>query len=304
MNTVLQQIPFILLLNLSTIAYTNKWSDTGLETIYVSKESTRFHPTFSILQGKDELYIVVRGSNNNADFDSMLDDSEIVTNTGIYHHGYYKAALNTLYKIIPIIGSSEKTVYITGHSYGASVAIILYNLLMDLPNNLVPNKENLYAVGFATLPTSKSNNMTYNDRVFTVGNIDDIFLRFSRTNIYNTLKNYNNGFLYSKYQSSLDLNNLFSSYRVSGVPSGKDVQSFLINYIPRLVDQAHSINDGHKFKLTNTPGTVILLGRNCTSVSDCVCDPKDLPDSLPLSAEAINVHTPTPIMEELVKLKW
>ena len=170
-----------LAIHLSVAAYNNDFSSFNGEMVYKNTTDGFLTPVFYVYKLDGNLWLVNRGSITEIDYLSCTEFSEITTELGTFHEGFYNASLNTLRQARKYIEEFDGTIYITGHSYGASVAPIEYVLL----KNEFPNKDlNCMAFG----PVSSMDKVTadkYKDRIVTVINHLDAVPTLTVPNVYN-----------------------------------------------------------------------------------------------------------------------
>ena len=122
------EISLFLFMSLSTSAYTKRYNITGLNTLFQSNEVKFAQPSFSIHQIENDLYIVCRGSQDDADFLTYSSLNEINTPYGVFHSGYYQAAMYVFSRSMYYISNCKGKVYFTGHSYICPFPRLFYKI--------------------------------------------------------------------------------------------------------------------------------------------------------------------------------
>lgn len=170
-----------LAIRLSVAAYNNDFTEFDGEMIYKNTTDGFLEPVFYIYKLDGNLWLVNRGSITQIDYLSCAEFNEKTTEYGTFHEGFYLASLATLSQAEKYISEFEGTIYITGHSYGASVAPVEYVIL----KNKYPLKDiNCLAFG----PVPMMDNITaqkHADKIVTIINDLDLVPTLSVPNVYN-----------------------------------------------------------------------------------------------------------------------
>lgn len=280
--------PTMVLLNLSILEYTNRWNTTNMSAIYIQKNARKYYPAFSIHQSGEDIYVAIRGSAESNDFDTLLDDAEVITEIGTFHHGYYLAALNTYKKCLNVLANCKGKVYFTGHSYGGSVATIMYFIAK---NDHIYNLD-IYCCAFAPVPcVGYEMAKQETEKIITIVNSNDVFPRLSRNNVYRTVNKLSEGFLLSKRQALEDLRGLIEKYNITGVQLGNTLKEQLLDYAPKMVDYTFDIQSGLEYNLTYSAGTTVVIGRDsCKTMTECIVDQSEELNELPVAEDSIKMH--------------
>ncbi|EAY00758.1 Lipase family protein [Trichomonas vaginalis G3] len=137
------------MLDYSTREYNPKLTIKNSTLLFNFTHNAKYYPKFSINSEGSRLVIAIRGSASQYDLDTLVDSAELRTQYGTFPAGYYRASINTFNKIGYYLNQKYSEIYITGHSYGASVAHIL-NLIIHYYNHSI---NNVYSVGFGPVPS-------------------------------------------------------------------------------------------------------------------------------------------------------
>lgn len=270
--------------------------------LYRNTVATKFNPVFSINAEGSDLVIAIRGSNDPVDFETLREDDEVRTPFGIFPLGYYKAAMNTYTKI----GTYWKglnnwtNIYITGHSYGASVSTILALTLLNSNPNL-----NVYAVGFGPLPAvDKATSDASKGHIFSFVNNNDYVSRNSVQNFHDTIKEKHKTLSsLTKQQIEDEIYGIIDSFDGTSAIGKAIKKSFLRQAPSRANDVFNKIKKNKKFNLS-LAGKVFHIGRDgIKSLEDSVVDQYQSLNKLPTGKSAIEDHPPLLYLESLAKLK-
>ena len=127
----------------------------NIEVLYKSKNNYRHFPVFALCKKENSLFVVIRGSESTADWDTnfnftqswhpLLEDHENIS----FHSGFYYSAKNILSVIEECFEEHNGPIYFTGHSLGASVASCLCAIAIDK----YPNKD-FNAITFGAAPST------------------------------------------------------------------------------------------------------------------------------------------------------
>ncbi|KAK8834624.1 hypothetical protein M9Y10_033723 [Tritrichomonas musculus] len=176
-----------LAIRLSHATYKANFSNfTGL--IYKnSSYDTPYHPVFYVYSQDNTLFVLTRGSKTYDDFATAAIFSEMTTEYGTFHTGYYKSALYVWKEVKDYVRDFSGKVVFVGHSYGAAVSQILHIFANDqFPRKGKKNSIPYESYCFAAPPTM--NEEAYapiKNYMFTFVNDDDIVPTISIPNCLN-----------------------------------------------------------------------------------------------------------------------
>lgn len=141
-------------------------------------------PVFKIYKLDGVLWIIARGSLNEEDRLTCAAINEVQTKHGIFHEGFYKSAQFVYELAKPYILDHQGPVYFTGHSYGASVASVLFTIFDDE----FPERESCCAA-FGPMPMMDYDTaLKHKEKMVSVINHKDIVPTLSVENLYNRIK--------------------------------------------------------------------------------------------------------------------
>ena len=170
---------------LANAAYYADFTSFGGNVLYQNLECGLNHPVFFVYQQGDSLFIVTRGSSESEDFGTDSNFTEVTTDYGTFHGGFYYASLYVYEQTKDYINSWDGPVYFVGHSYGASVS----QILCVLTEHFNPGKVDFYSFAYAPMPAM---DLSADDRILqrmiAIINDDDIIPTLSIPNCYQRLK--------------------------------------------------------------------------------------------------------------------
>ena len=156
-------------------AYTGKSAFSKYDLIKYSTSNPKYHPMYYVFEDDNDLWIVIRGTGSDNDWETDFDYAEksvkFGTQTVKVHGGFYKSATNILNEIKPkIIGYSGR-VYVTGHSLGGSITTVLSLLIMSDPDT---KSLQTYGLAFAPAPSVSYIPTAYNKKIASIVYSNDI----------------------------------------------------------------------------------------------------------------------------------
>ena len=297
------QINLITMLSIATSAYKGKFYVDDYQLLYAHKTSTLYFPVFYALSHGNDLYISIRGSQDQPDFDTYEENQEIKTKFGTFHSGYFKAAMNVYSKAYTLLINCKGTIYCVGHSYGGSTSQILAILI----KNLIPNSNPL-AIAFG--PVTCIDPITsekYKDNIITVINKGDIFPTLTINNFRNLFNQKHPKFLgyINSYQIYSEYKPIIESMNLTGVPIAKQLQSAVLGHLRHQISDALKIGRGKSFDIKYPSGYVYHIGmENVTNIYDCLVDPATEFSTVSMDVNAISSHTPHPYNDTLYTLSY
>lgn len=188
-----------------------------------------------------DVYVVIRGSAEPWDFDTLLDMDGLVTRVGVVHTGFYKAAEFVLERARTFINQCQGTVYFTGHSYGGSVSSIATLLLnMRFPGRAAR------AITFGSVPSMDDYLRREAQRTIASFVADtDVIPTLSSPNMLTKLRE---NMTISATTPVSDIENalykIWSGYNITGVAPGQLMVDGLQRATPRYARHilAHAVN--------------------------------------------------------------
>ena len=286
-----------LCLNLSIYSYTRKYNNPDLEVLYEGIfHSTLFHPFYYVSKLNNNLFITIRGSNDEGDMGSLQYRNLVPTKYGYFTEAIYRSSYYIYLETYETIKNFDGDVYITGHSFGGSISSALLTIFKaEFPDR------NFYAISFASTPSIPKNQTNlYKDLIATIVNEYDIIPLLAPHTLFNTISSTIPGFLslpfslaYNRFQEILGL------YTMSKNPADPFIldivnQSFQY-YYPLMVDYKQT-------GLLNycLPGTIYLIGEKKNSIDECLVEDQfETFKEISLNPKAITFHTPVPYLNSL-----
>ena len=291
------------MLSLATSAYKGKFTIDGYNLLYAQRVSSVFYPVFFALSHGDDLYLAVRGSQEQPDFDTYEENQEIKTRFGTFHSGYFKAAMNVYSKAYTLIRNCKGNIYCVGHSYGGSTSQILAIII----KSLVPEAKVL-AIAFG--PVTCIDPITadkYKDNIITIVNKGDIFPTLTINNFRNLFNQKHPQFLgyINSYQIYSEFKPVIDSMNLTGVPLGSKLQSAILGHLRHQISDALKIGKGKSFAIKYPSGYVYHIGaNNKTNIYDCLVDSSKEFTMVSMDVNAIYAHTPHPYNDTLHTLTF
>ena len=175
-------------LNIALAAYDRK-NFTGGKMVLASEINAMFKPVFYCYQINSDLFISIRGTVSEVDYDSAYHFEEKTYSFGNYqinaHSGFYMAADYVFNQVKDTIKKCKGKVYVTGHSYGASVATVLEVMINTNPETKPYSGG---AIVFGPAPALAELPDVLNNMIATINTINDGIPRFSLPNAYALVK--------------------------------------------------------------------------------------------------------------------
>lgn len=176
-------------LNLSLAAYAGKSNFTGGKMVLMFETNGLYQPVFYCYQIGLNLFISIRGTESVNDYDSAYHFEEKQYTFGNYklfaHSGFYMAADYVFNHVKDSIKKCRGKVYVTGHSYGASVATILEVMINT---NAETKSFSGGAIVFGPAPAISELPEELNNMIVTINTINDGIPRFSVPNAFALVK--------------------------------------------------------------------------------------------------------------------
>ena len=173
-------------INFANNAYSGASAFTGGKMEFSSTTTAEYKPVFYGYQYENDLYIVIKGSSNDADFITDFAYSETTAKFGSNkincHGGFYKAAEYVFKQTKTFMQQADGNIYITGHSYGASVATLVG--MMALADSSISNNK-LGIIAVAPAPCVSDLPSSYKPYLVNIINDGDIVPTMSISNGYN-----------------------------------------------------------------------------------------------------------------------
>lgn len=166
---------------LAQAAYDGDFSAYSGKVLYSSTVCEKMKPVFYIYTQDDALFIIVRGSQDSADFATDTIFSETRTENRMYFHtGFYNASLYVLETARNYIKDFKGKVYFCGHSYGAACSQVMHVLIhQEFPD------VDAYSFAYAPVPSMDMQaDDDIRDRMYAFVNSDDIIPTLSIPNCY------------------------------------------------------------------------------------------------------------------------
>ena len=156
-----------------------------VEILYYSKNNYRHFPVFAICRKNDSLFIVVRGSSSEVDWETNFNFTQtyhtVMDSNISFHAGFYYSAYNILSVIEDIFEEHDGPIYFTGHSLGASVA----SCLCALAISQYPDKD-FNAIAFGAAPSMGPLPFAISSKIVSVIMSSDIVPTLSVANAHDT----------------------------------------------------------------------------------------------------------------------
>ena len=176
-----------LVVRLSHATYKMDFSNFSGLVYKNSTYDSPYHPVFYVYSQDNTLFVITRGSKSYDDFATAAIFSEMTTEYGTFHTGYYKAALYVWEEVKDYVRDFPGKVVFVGHSYGAAVAQILHIFAnAKFPRNAHKNSMPYESYCFAAPPAMDEKAYAHiKDYMYTFVNDDDIVPTLSIPNCLN-----------------------------------------------------------------------------------------------------------------------
>lgn len=275
-------------MRLSSAAYASNFVNFKGQIFSQSTISDFEKPVFYVYIEEESLFIITRGSLSTNDYLTDAEISEISTEYGVFHKGFYNAANFVFENVQPLINSWNGPVFFVGHSYGGSVSQIM--LVMSHRTN---QSINAYALSFAPMPCmniSTENNRIQN-RIFTVINNNDIVPTLSVANVHKKF-----AFL-SKAIDKIPVDVLVEKFddilRLMKLTNSADSRLLtnLMNSVPIMIRSVQEYSKGVEKVVRYPAGQVYKLKLNKSkTLQECKIDPEIELNKLSVHINSINDH--------------
>ena len=272
---------------LSTSAYSSNYSHFK-GTLFSKSTTNDFEmPTFYVYTQKDTLFIIIRGSNSAHDYLTDAEITETLTNYGIFHTGFYKAALYVYKNTENIINKWKGKVFFVGHSYGGSVSQILVAISYYYKQDI-----DAYAISYGPMPSMYiSADDPINERIITINNNEDIVPTLSIPNVYQKFK-----FIFPAIEKiPIDnlvkkFNKIFNLIKLNNTDDTKLLTN-LINSIPTIIRSVQDFSKGVPKFVRYPAGNVYKLKLNRPkTLKNCKINPETDLNSLTVLFTSISDH--------------
>lgn len=137
----------MLCLNLASRMYDGHKLSSGFHIHKEMGGTIDYQPNFAAIERGDTLYIVIRGSTEISDFETILDFNAVEYRGGKLHAGCLRAARWILQECQDLLSEWKGKIIFTGHSMGGSIAGIAATLM-----RLDDGNERVSAIAFASFP--------------------------------------------------------------------------------------------------------------------------------------------------------
>ncbi|KAK8882328.1 hypothetical protein M9Y10_044970 [Tritrichomonas musculus] len=279
-----------LAIRLSVAAYNNDFTEFDGEMIYKNTTDGFLEPVFYVYKLDGNLWLVNRGSITEIDYLSCAEFNERTTDLGTFHEGFYNASITTLSQAEKYIAEFDGTIYITGHSYGASVAPVEYVIL----RNKYPTKD-INCMAFGPLPMMDNTTyLKYTDKLVTVVNHHDLIPTLSVPNVYNQFSYLMPLIKYIPEEQVIStLEGFLDLFEKGTGLIDQMLYEALKSDIPALVDAIVGYTQGEQRLIRYPPGVVYQIDvSNPKPLDECEVDPTSF-DTLSTYLWAMTEHPDT-----------
>ncbi|EAY11927.1 Lipase family protein [Trichomonas vaginalis G3] len=281
-----------LAMDLANTAYSGMRAFTGGTMMYNNSRSAKGQPVFYVYEKNSALWVCIRGSVSQADWETDFDYKESPHKFGNYsitcHGGFYKSAKFVYSKIKQLLYDYDGYIYITGHSYGASVSTIVSLMAMTDPN-LAGKLDKIGGFCFAAAPSVNKIPSPYDKKICTFVYNNDIVPTISIPNSYNNFKpmipksKASKPFVVGIIQAAISIFNnqkqqfsksLYKAIMAKVDPIVDDLITYSINQsyikVSNLVGTVYALNNkNEKLEADLVPGTKYkLVSISATSMDD------------------------------------
>lgn len=272
---------------LSNSAYYADFSNYTGQVLYSSTTCEIEKPVFFVYIQDNSLYIVTRGSQDDEDFATDAEFTETVTDYGVFHTGFYNAAVYVYEHTKEYINSWNGPVYFVGHSYGAAVSQILTVMSYHFKNDI-----DAYSFAYAPMPAMDiTADDKIQDRLYAIVNDDDIIPTLSVPNVYEkfhllypTIRYVPTDILVGTLDALLKLMKL-----TSAIDNG--MYNMLWDAVPTIVNAAKEYEKGVKKYVRYPAGNVYQLKLNePKTLSDAQVNPEIALNQLAVQVNSLNDH--------------
>jgi len=287
-------------MNISYASYEDL-KNTYVRKIYGSTENELYKPYYFVSEQKNgNLWISIRGSKSVADFATDADFRRTITKIGsteyAFHTGFYKSAKYVFEGVKQYVKDHDGIVYVTGHSLGASVSIILSLLLHEE----FPDKD-INSLNYAPAPCT-SDNIPENHRLKIVNfvNNDDLVTTLSVANFLRTFKNIFETTTDYKKVASSSYDFLISACASSEEEILKDFAKYLRQHKDEILSVIYDYNmDDHMNAEYLTGVTFRIHKQTPRRITDSLVNPKEVLDHIYISSTMISDHFKDNYLEAL-----
>jgi len=290
-------------MDLANKAYSGK-SAFGNQLIKYSTNNKKYHPNYFVVGSEETLFVVVRGSGSDADWQTNFDYHETAQKFGsdsIYcHTGFYKSAENIFNEIKDTIKTNTyKQVIVTGHSLGGAVTQVLGLMIMtnEATKDLVT-----YAIPFAPAPALQYIPKAYYKRIASIVNNDDIVTKLCIPCLYNMVKGLIPASGVPKIFLKAALKTSLKAIKNNGLPFGESLYNNAMGSIDGIVDDlAEYHNNKSYLKVKYISGVIYRFTEN-SKVSNSIASPSSF-QTLSISITCVQDHVPANYVSLLQKVK-
>ena len=250
---------------------------------------SKYHPAWFVYYYDNSLYVITRGSKVSDDYATAAVFTELTSEYGTFHTGYYKAAMYVWSNVKRYVEAfpNRGNVYFIGHSLGAAVSQILH----IFAKNELPEKT-YYSFNYACPPVmSDGADSKIEKNAYTFVNDDDIVPTLS---IPNSLEKFK---LIAPVLNLIPTSALISAARdllkIVNVTSLVDQDLFNMIYeaTPTVIEAVKEYEAGEPKLVHYTTGTVFQFRiDDPKKLSQCVIDPKEKLYELSITANCIAHH--------------
>ena len=284
-------------MSLSICSYHGDFEENQRNLIYKNIESRISQPVFFVLKIGNDIFVVTRGAASANDFKTILDMSEIQTEYGTFHSGFFKAAHFVYEKVKSVLENLKDTyenLYFVGHSYGGAVSASLILLFKDFKNR---------AVIFGAPPVvDLEHSIAYNKCIASFVAEHDLIPTLSVPNIAKQLEvrkvlmsvDSNGKANFSAKELIHEFNKILDSFDTEGVPAGNEVVASLKAAAPLFIDNVlQLVRDNLDKVVRYVPGCVFRITKeSAMKLIECKVNPKDELAILSSFKSAVADHPP------------
>lgn len=178
-------------MDLAYAAYNGAGAFSGGTMKYSYTQNAQYRPVFYIYERQNCLWVCIRGSGSQDDWNTDFDYQESSHQFGSYsitcHGGFYRSAEFVYGQVKQYLYDYNGNIYITGHSYGASVSTIVSLMAMTDPK-LSGKLAKMGGFCFAAAPSVDNIPSPLDKKICTFVYNNDIVPTLSLVNAYNVIK--------------------------------------------------------------------------------------------------------------------
>ena len=289
-------------------SYNGEDTFKGGNMLFKGTQHDVFVPIYYGYQYGKDLYLIIRGTVDDIDFETDCSYRQLKTQIGTHeiytHGGFLKGADYILEQTKSLLESyTDGNIYITGHSMGASMATILG--LKLLSDSAFAGKQ-IGILAFAPAPCVSEVPAEYLDKLVNIVNDKDLIPEFSAASIYNIIEPIIPETTTSKPVVKAVLLGVINIIKLIKTDFSDKMYIALTEAVPELVDDLYDYKrDKSTLKVNTLHGVTYKIKKGGpTELSQCEIDPTTL-NIMIFDPASFNAHMPyvyAAVLDEITSL--